>query len=246
MPSSLPALVAGILRSDMLWRIQSDSARLEAADLAPAYFLDGGLSVQTQAERAAQLAAELARKLQRLPEAFAWWPVFDAGAYFDLHAVQAGRVCRVEELSEVVRVRVYGDLLLPAFRQAERYFVEAFLPAYHVAAGRAADDIFVQSLQADALPQMAALLADAEQAIGGALAVLEDQLDVLGLLGGLEERIQHRPPPGARMAPGLPPALQRLPREMPTLTLDLLFPTPEQRPTGREAWIRFQQTQAMR
>ena len=78
------------------------------------------------------------------------------------------------------------------------------------------------------------------------LARLEDQLDVLALLGGLEERIQHRPPPGTRLAPRLPLELQRLPREMPTLTLDAMFSGPERRPFGRDAWLRFQQTQDVR
>lgn len=246
MPGSLPALAAAILHSDSLWRVRSDGARIEAAELTPAYALDSLLPAEAQAERAAHLVVELVRKLQRLPEAFACWPVFDAGPYFDLHTGQVHSICRVEELSDVVRVRIYADLLLPAFRNAERYFVESFLPAYHAAAGKTDGDAFAHSLALEALPRMAGLLAEAELAIAGTLAHLTDHLDVLGLLGGLEERIQHRPPPGFHLAPGLPAALQRLPREMPTLTLDAMFSGPERRPHGREAWIRFQQAQALR
>ena len=136
MPTSLPALAAGILRSDQLWHVRSDSARFEAAGLTPAYALEAALPVEAQAERAAHLVAELARKLGRLPDAFAWWPVFEPGPYFDLYSAQIHSFCRVEELRSVVRVRIYADLLLPAFRRAERYFIETFLPAYHAASRR--------------------------------------------------------------------------------------------------------------
>ncbi|MEZ4769194.1 MAG: hypothetical protein R2844_12310 [Caldilineales bacterium] len=246
MPSSLPSLVAGILRCDHLWHVRSDGARFEAAGLASAYSLDPDLPVETQSERGAQVVVELARKMERLPDAFAWWPVFEPGAYFDLYSAQIHSFCRVEELRTVVRVRLYADLLLPAFRRAERYFVETFLPAYHAASGLAATDAFTLNLVDDAIPAMIDLLGEAEQAVAGTLERLEDQLDVLVLLGGLEERIQHRPPPGTRLAPGLPLALQRLPREMPTLTLDAMFAGPERRPHGREAWLKFQRTQTSR
>lgn len=246
MPSSLPSLVSGILRSDQLWHVRSDGARFEAAGVTPAYNLEADLTVEAQAERAAQVVAELARKMQRLPDAFAWWPVFEPGPYFDLYSAQIHSFCRVEELRSVVRVRLYADLLLPAFRRAERYFIETFLPAYHAAAGVAPDDVFAQNLVDHAIPGMIELLGEAELAVAGTLARLEDQLDVLALLGGLEERIQHRPPPGTRLAPGLPLELQRLPRAMPTLTLDAMFAGPERRPFGRDIWLRFQQAQTAR
>ena len=246
MPSSLPALAAAILRSDRLWHVRSDGARFEAGGLTAAYNLDTGLPVEAQAERAAHLVAELARKLERLPDAFAWWPLFEPGPYFDLYSAQIHSFCRVEELRSVVRVRIYADLLLPAFRRAEHYFIQTFLPAYHAAASDAADDAYSQNLANNAIPGMNERLRDAELAVAGTLARLEDQLDVLVLLGGLEERIQHRPPPGTRLAPRLPMELQRLPREMPTLTLDAMFSGPERRPYGRDAWLRFQQAQGVR
>lgn len=246
MPTSLPALAAAILRSDRLWHVRSDGARFEAAGLTAAYNLDTGLPVEAQAERAAHLVADLARKLERLPDAFAWWPIFEPGAYFDLYSAQTHSFCRVEELRSLVRVRVYPDLLLPAFRRAESYFVTTFLPAYHAAASAAPEDAFARNLVDSAIPDMIDLFRDAELAVTGTLAHLADQLDVLVLLGGLEERIQHRPPPGTRLAPRLPIELQRLPREMPTLTLDAMFGGPERRPAGRDAWLRFQQAQGVR
>jgi len=60
----------------------------------------------------------------------------------------------------------------------------------------------------------------AEQSVQGTLDLLGHNLEVLNLLGGLEERIQHRP---QAVAPDLAEALQRLPRQMPTLTLDTWF-----------------------
>jgi hypothetical protein len=246
LPASLPALAAAILRSDRLWRVRSHSARFEAADPTPSYALSASLAPQEQAERAARLVTELARKMQRLPDAFASWPLFEPGPYFDLYADQVPGFCRIEETRHSVRVRIYADLLLPAFRRAERYFVEAFLPAYHAALGDASGDIFAIHLSQEAAPELAALLDAAEQAVSATLASLESHLDVLALLGGLEERIQHRPPPGSKLAPGLPLTLQRLPRQMSTLTLDAIFTGPEQRAHGREAWVRFQQAQTMR
>ncbi|MCB0201008.1 MAG: hypothetical protein KDI03_13140 [Anaerolineae bacterium] len=246
MPSSLPSLVAGILRSDHLWHVRSDGARFEAAGLTPAYDLESSLPIDAQAERAAQIVAELARKMQRLPDAFAWWPVFEPGPYFDLYSSQIHSFCRVEELRSAVRIRLYADLLLPAFRRAERFFIETFLPAYHAGTGFAPDDAFSQNLVDHAIPDMIELLGEAELAVAGTLTRLEDQLDVLVLLGGLEERIQHRPPPGTRLAPRLPMGLQRLPREMPTLTLDAMFAGPDRRAHGRDAWLRFQRSQSSR
>ena len=72
------------------------------------------------------------------------------------------------------------------------------------------------------------------------LDLLAGNLEVISLLGGLEERIQHRPRPGTTLAPGLPASLQRLPRAMPTLTLDVIFPAPDARPVGREVWLDFE------
>lgn len=93
------------------------------------------------------------------------------------------------------------------------------------------------------MPTMAELLDGAERAIGGALALLNDNLEVVTFLGGLEERIQHRPRPGSTLAPGLSPSLLRFPREMPTLTLDAMFSLPEERPPGQEVWLNFRQRQ---
>ena len=95
-----------------------------------------------------------------------------------------------------------------------------------------------------------AILAVAEDPLPAYLASgglrLAGGLAILALLGGLEERIQHRPPPGSRLAPRLPLDLQRMPREMPTLTLDAMFNGPERRPFGRDAWLHFQQAQGVR
>jgi hypothetical protein len=132
----------------------------------------------------------------------------------------------VEETASAVRVRLYADLLLPAFRGAERYWVETFLPAYHAAEGRANGTAqhpagaFGAYLVDEVVPELAARLRLAEEGIQGVLELLGHNLEVLNFLGGLEERIQHRP---RAVASGLPAGLQRLPRQMPTLTLDAWF-----------------------
>lgn len=243
MPSSLPALVAGILQSDKAWHVRSDAARFESAAIVPAYAVDPVLPVEAQAERVAQAVSELAAKVARLKEAYGSWPLFEPGAYFDLYPAQLISLCRVEETRHIVRVRLYADLLLPAFRAAERVWVESFLPAYHAGFGGSdlADDAFRRHVLAEAAPHLGDLLAEAERGVQATLDVLSDNWPVLSILGGLEERIQHRPAPGARIAAGLPPALQRLPREMPTLVLDTIFPAPRRRPPGAEAWLSYRE-----
>lgn len=226
MPRSLPALASGIVQSHRAWWVRSAAAAFEQAPLVPAYQVDLELDVEGQQRRAAQVMAELAPKVARLVEAYPWWSPFEPGPYFDLYEGHLSHFCRVEETQRAVRVRVYADLLLPAFRAAERYWVETFLPAYHAAhasrngTSSPGGDAFLDYLDHEAAPELAARLRAAEQSILGTLDLLGHNLEVLNLLGGLEERIQHRP---QAVAPGLPEALQRLPRQMPTLTLDTWF-----------------------
>ncbi len=247
MPRSLPALVAGILQSDKAWHVRSDAARFEAAPMVPAYSVDAGLPVELQAERAAQAVSELASKIGRLKGAYGSWPLFDPGPYFDFYPVQLYSLCRIEETRRIVRVRLYADLLLPAFRAAERFWVESFLPAYHAGYGGSdlGDDAFRQHMLEEAAPALGSLLAEAERGVQATLDKLSDNWPVLSILGGLEERIQHRPAPGVRIAAGLPMALQRLPREMPTLTLDAMYTAPRRRPPGAEAWLSFRENEIL-
>jgi hypothetical protein len=226
LPHSLPALAAGILQSHTAWRVRSAAEWFESAPLVPAYHVDDTLTGAEQQRQAVQAIAELAQKLERLGGAYGKWATFAAGPYFDLYPTHAARFCRFEQTQHTVRIRLYGDLLLPAFRHAERYWVETFLPAYHAGAG-GADSAFGAYLVEDVMPELAQRLSAAEQAIQGVLDLLGHSVTILNLLGGLEERIQHRPQPGARAAPLLLPALQRLPRAMPTLTLDAMLPQPE-------------------
>lgn len=236
MPSSLPALVAGILRSDRVWAARSCARRFERVPLVPAYQVDGDLTLAEQAERAVLAMVELSQKLFRLEEAYPNWSLFEPGPFFDLYPGHLHDFCRAEETRRAVRVRLYADLLLPAFRDAERYWVDSFLPAYHAGHNGDVLDAFWAHLVEEAVPTMERLLEQAEQVIAQTLHLLRDRLDVLAYLGGLEERIQHRPQPGASLAPGLSPALQRLPRATPTLTLDALFPRPVEDLLERKRW----------
>lgn len=239
MPRSLPALAAGILQSHQAWTVRSDAARLAAEPLPPVYHTDEALGGAAQAEQVARAVAELAQKLARLKHAYAAWPVFDPGAYFDLYPCHLAGLCRVEETQQIVRVRLYADLLAPAVRAAERYWVETLLPAYHAGSPVDAAAVYRHHLADEVMPTLAGLLDEAVEVVQAALDLLAGNLEVISLLGGLEERIQHRPRPGITLAPGLPAALQRLPRAMPTLTLDVIFPAPEERPVGRELWLDF-------
>jgi hypothetical protein len=243
LPKSLPALAAGILQTNQAWRVRSDAERFDTEYPTPAYHVDEELEGAAQSERLAQAVAELAQKLARLKHAYPAWPLFDPGAYFDLYPCHLASLSRVEETSNLMRVRLYADLLAPAFRMAERYWVESFLPAYHAGASDDANDAFRKHLHAEAMPTLTRLLDDAVGVTQGALDLLAGNLEVVSVLGGLEERIQHRPRPGATLAPDLPVSLQRLPRAMPTLTMDVIFPAPEERPVGGEVWMDFERKQ---
>lgn len=230
MPGSLPALASGILQSHRAWIVRSAAAAFERVPLVPAYQIDEDLDPDVQAARVAQAVGELAHKLGRLAEAYGRWSVFDPGAYFDLYVGHMPLFCRYEETRATVRVRLYCDLLLPTFRRAERYWVETFLPAYGAGSGEGeqAEGAFGAYLVDEAIPELAARLDAAERGVQKVLDHLSGSVEVLNYLGGLEERIQHRPIPSAGIAPGLPRSLQRLPRQMPTLTLDLMFSRPEE------------------
>jgi hypothetical protein len=239
LPRSLPALAAGILQSHQAWTVRSDAARLATEPLPLVYHTDEVLGGAAQAERVARAVAELAQKLARLKHAYAAWPLFDPGAYFDLYSCHLASLCRVEETQQIVRVRLYADLLAPAVRAAERYWVGTFLPAYHAGSTAEAAAVYRDHLTDEATPILAGLLDEAIDVVQRTLDLLDGNLEVISLLGGLEERIQHRPRPGMTLAPGLPASLQRLPRAMPTLTMDVIFPAPEARPVGRELWLDF-------
>ncbi|MEA3336958.1 MAG: hypothetical protein U9R25_13685 [Chloroflexota bacterium] len=236
MPSSLPALVAGILQSNQAWRIRSAAEYIEKAPIVPAYLIDGELPLDELPGRAVQVVHELVQKLSRLGDAYGNWPLFEAAPYFDLYPAHMRDFCRVEETSHVVRVRLYADLLLPVFRAAERFWVHSFLPAYHAGVGNI-QDAFWHHFVHETTPRMVTLLNDAQRAIQKTLNLLTDEIDVLGALGGLEERIQHRPSPCFQLAPGMAQALQRLPREMPTLTLDVIYRRPSKIAPGRSVWL---------
>ncbi len=226
MPNSLPALVAGILQSHTAWGVRSAAAWFERAPLVPAYQVDDDPAVPEQTKQTAQAVLELAQKLERLSDAYSKWSTFEVGPYFDLYPLHAARFCRFEETQHTMRVRLYADLLSPAFRRAEQYWVETFLPAYHAGAG-GEDSAFRTHLLTEVMPELALRLDAAEHAIQGVLDMLSNSVTVLNFLGGLEERIQHRLRPGVHMAPLLPSTLQRLPRAMPTLTLDAMLPRAE-------------------
>lgn len=239
MPRSLPALAAGILQSQQAWIVRSEAARLDLAPLPPVYRVEEATAGPVQTEQVARAVAELAQKLARLKHAYPAWPLFDSSAYFDLYPCHLASMSRVEETRQIVRVRLYADLLAPAFRAAERYWVETFLPAYHAGASGDAHDAFRSHLHDEAAATLARLWDEATGVIQDALDLLAGNLEVVSALGGLEERIQHRPRPGMTLAPGLPALLQRLPRAMPTLTLDVIFPAPEERPAGGQVWMDF-------
>ena len=165
------------------------------------------------ARRIAEGILILAERLQRLPRAYPHWHPFDPAAYFDLYPEQLPAVVRIDRLGATLDVTIYGDMLSPAFRRAERFWAREFCPAFF-AAGE--NDAFAQHCQQRTLPAMQRRLQEAREEIELAWKILYERGDLLFLThsAALDERIAH-----LHRLPEDDPSLLDLYHNLPTLTL---------------------------
>ncbi len=192
MPTSLPALAAALAEPQRAWPCQSDARALLNQPLVPAYRVPARGRHEECRRRLADAVAILAERLDRLPQAYGQWRVFDAGAFFDLRPCQLQALLRMESLGATLDLTLHADLLSPAFRVAERFWAEHFCPAYH-AGGRQTDDAFGQHFRRQILPAMQRRLDAAREDLSAAGRLLFERGDVTFLLSAAapDERQRH-------------------------------------------------------
>ncbi len=224
---SLPALRQALTQMESIEPMGSAAAAFELAGLVPVYHVPERGKAEEEAKALASAVATLADRMLRLEAAYPHWQPFEPGPYFDLRSLHAALMCQVEEGQELVRVRLYADLLAPSFREVERFCVERFLPV--VRAGRSCAlpqrKAWAEELLRRAWPALQARLAQAEQVIGQAVAFLLEagHVGFLATWGALEERQRAAVPEGI---------------SAPTLTLDFTFPRPLCRHPHRQQILR--------
>lgn len=219
MATSLPALAAALAEPQHSWPCRSDARALLGQPLTPAYRVPLRGQRQDRLRRLADAVALLAERLDRCASAYGHWPVFDAGAFFDLRPCQVQALLRMEALGATLDLTLHADLLSPAFREAERFWAEQFCPAYH--AGQVhADDAFSRHFHQQTMPSMQRRLQAAAEDLAATGRLLFERGDVTFLVSAAapDERQRHllTLPPGDE---DLAPLFQALP----TLTLSRSF-----------------------
>jgi len=173
----------------------------------------------------------LTDRLERLPQVWGEWEVFDAGAFFDLYPEQTEVLVDIQETHSRVRVTFFADVLVPAFREAEAYWLEQVVPALHVAQPAlmgqgdfhwdAASETWARLMAQELAPAMETALYRAAHEIQRVREVLYEWGDVAFFVAtaGMRERqrVIH-----SGSAP-LPPRLKERLHLIPTLTLQLTF-----------------------
>ncbi len=224
---SLPALRQALSQMESIEPMGSAAVAFEQVGLVPVYHVPERGKAEEEARALAAAVATLADRVIRLEEAYQYWQPFEPGPYFDLRSLHAVLMCQVEEGRELVRVRVYADLLAPSFREVERFCVEQFLPVVRASQWSALPQrlAWAEELLYRAWPALQARLAQAERVIEQAAAFLLEagHVGFLATWGALEERQRTAAPEDI---------------SAPTLTLDFTFPRPLCRHPHRQQILR--------
>ena len=213
MPHSLPALTSLIARPETSWPCHSIVDLYLHRPFVPAYRVPEYGERSLVARRIAESVAILAERLRRFSRSYPHWHRFDPVAYFDLFPDQAAALVRIDALGATLDITLYADLISPAFRRAERFWAQAFCPAWF-ASGR--NDAFDSHFYQRTLPAMQRRLqeARAEIALAGDMLYQRGDITFLASSAALDERTrhQHRLPAGDA-------AIRTLFHNIPTLTL---------------------------
>ena len=213
MPHSLPALTTLIARPETSWPCNSIVDNHLHRPFVPAYRAPEYGDPLLVARRIADGVAILAERLRRLPASYPHWHRFDPVAYFDLFPEQVLALVRIEALGATLDVTLYADLLSPAFRRAERFWTQAFCPAYF-ASGQ--EDSFHNHFYRRTLPAMQRRLQEArlEIALAGDLLYQQGDITFMAASAALDERASHQ-----HRLPAEDEALLSFYQRIPTLTL---------------------------
>lgn len=227
---SIPALAAHLRSVDRRSVSASVADICPCAALVPTYHPAGlgktrsGEKSPKQIRREAEAMVPVYRRLinlcHRLPAAFREWQEFDPSPFFDLYPEQAALLVRQEEGSTFTRVSFCGDMLIPAFQAAERYFVETFAPAYLARdedRERPAEgpQDFATHIEPEMVRRWQHLMAVAQRVNW----LLQDDLDFLVIVDGAEELFGWRGVWQETPAQGLHPSLLPAWETLTTFTL---------------------------
>ncbi len=218
---SIPALAAHLRNVRRTRVVSSSSLVCPMSELVPTYhprILDSLhqtvttlSSLNQEADAMVHVFRRLIDHLHRLVPAFAEWPEFDPGAFFDLYPHQANLLVDVNRQPHTARIVFCGDLLLPCFQRAEAYFVNVFTPAYRAAFPMTAppdpDSAVMHRFRTEVEPEMSLRwqhLVTVAQRLNWSL---QEELDFLVITYGEQELFAWRPVWQSPADPGLDPAL---------------------------------------
>lgn len=232
--TSAPALAAALRVTDTIEEPAPLEQTFAADSLVPMYQIDTD-GADAEAQSAAHVVSEIAERLRRLAAAYGEWTTFDAPAYFDLTAAQAARLVRISERVSTVYVIFFADLLLPAFRQAETFWADDFLPTYHITHPQHDVDTWAYAIyfQQHVQPKMVAYWHYLMDILQQTRSLLADDIGFLSTNCAPEERMRWRRAWERTPAAGLDMALQPALNNIPTLSLAFEFPLPTHRQSGR-------------
>lgn len=213
LPHSLPALTSLIAQPETSWPCHSIVDLYLHRPFVPAYRAPEYGEQALVARRIANGVAILAERLRRFSRSYPHWHRFDPAPYFDLFPDQAAALVRIDVLGATLDITIYADMLSPAFRRAERFWAQAFCPAWF-ASGR--NDAFDSHFYQHTLPAMQRRLqeARAEIAQAGDILYRRDDITFLASSAALDERAAHQ-----HRLPADDKAIRSLFHHIPTLTL---------------------------
>jgi hypothetical protein len=129
MAKSLPALAGDFLNTRHMWLVSSDSDLFEK-EAVPLDYCMPDAERQEAAEEGANIIGRLAEALAHLD---ADQPPLDLADYFGLSEFHISVLCEQTRSGRETRLKLDADLLVPSFREAERYWAWEYHRAYHAA-----------------------------------------------------------------------------------------------------------------
>ncbi|NCO36815.1 MAG: hypothetical protein GW893_23515 [Armatimonadetes bacterium] len=130
MATSLPGLLANYVSTRHMLVVTAESALFEKGVGDTPYFIDDAQPHETYIKHAANTMDRLARKVDEIRQTPLGMGTADLNAHLGLSDAQRSAVQCTRHNDEVY-VKVFADLFVPEFREAERYWAGTFFRAYH-------------------------------------------------------------------------------------------------------------------
>lgn len=130
MSTSLPGLLGNYWNTKHMWLVTAESSLFERDTCREAYLIPSGLSEGSHVRRATEVAYLLAERLNQARHEYPTVDTFDLSDYLGFSESQRS-ACRHTRYNKTVFLRIFPDLFVPAFREAESYWANTFFRAYH-------------------------------------------------------------------------------------------------------------------